>query len=615
MKNARTERPGQVNTDLIVLAVILVLALFAAAVLCAYRIGGGVDPSWNPMMLTKIASGQRAWPTAATAVLVAEFVAITAIASAVAIGLAKRNSRHGKRREVDVLAKTMTNPAKLELFDQKWLTRETQRLAPAIPADHPAYKGVLVGRTVRGNLDCRLPWEWVTVAIAGTRMGKTAALAIPAVVNAVGPCVATSNKPDIYTHTWLLRRDVGTLWLFDLQGVTTGIPGEASFWWDPLRPVRDLPSAKKVASYFVGAEKDEGAKADAYFDGSAQDLLSAYLFAAALAGGDMLHAVEWMANEQSDVPGAILRAHGEHSVARMLTTKQNVTERQRDGFFDMARRFLESLDSQRYAKAILPNIRRKIGVAADGTIINELGEVIHDLPEFDPEAFATSRDTLYALSREGPDSAAALTTALVGQVLDQAEAVGARTGTGRLPVPMIAVLDEAANVCRLQSLPDQYSHFGSRGIIPITILQSPSQGRHVWGQTRFQIMLDAASCIWYGGNIDDREFLNNLSELIHDHWVRSEQTSAPTGIFASGQASKSSSWQSERIFDMSRLASLTSDRAILRLPGSRPLLLRKTYWQASDLADLIRESARTDPATTTAKPLAAANNPTPGGEL
>ncbi|WP_051047456.1 type IV secretory system conjugative DNA transfer family protein [Nocardia asiatica] len=587
---ARVSRPKPLHTELFVAALIGAVIVLAALVLLAYWVGAGAGADWHPGVLVELAAGRRRWPPAATVALVGEFLLLSALGAGTARWLGKRAAARGPRRAVDAAAKTMTNPTTLELLDEQWSLKEAYRLAPNIPPDHPAVRGVLVGRTVRGDLPVHLPWEWVTVAIAGTRMGKTAALAIPAVVTAPGPTVCTSNKPDIYTNTWLPRRQVGELWLFDLQGVTTGRAGEANFWWNPLRPVRDLPAAKKAASYFVGSKKGEGAQPDAYFDGSAQDLLAAYMLAAALAGGDLIHAVEWMAHEKSTVPAAVLRAHGEHSVARMITTKQNVTERQRDGYFDMARRFLESLDAHRYAKAILPNRRITIGVSSDGTIVTGPGNYVHSLPEFDCEAFASSTDTLYALSKEGPDSAMALTTALVGQVLDQAEAVGARTSEGRLPIPMVSVLDEAANVCRLQSLPFQYSHYGSRGIILITILQSPSQGRQVWGDQGFQIMLDAASTIWYGGNIDDKQFLETLSELIDDHFIRNDQTSSPTGFLATGQSSTSSSWQPERILKMSDLASLTSDRAILRLPGSKPLLLRKTYWQESEFAPIIRKS-------------------------
>ncbi len=43
---------------------------------------------------------------------------------------------------------------------------------------------------------------------------------------------------------------------------------------------------------------------------------------------------------------------------------------------------------------------------------------------------------------------------------------------GRLPVPLVMVLDEAANVCRIRELPDLYSHLGSRGVVVQTVLQS-----------------------------------------------------------------------------------------------------------------------------------------------
>jgi TraM recognition site of TraD and TraG len=43
-------------------------------------------------------------------------------------------------------------------------------------------------------------------------------------------------------------------------------------------------------------------------------------------------------------------------------------------------------------------------------------------------------------------------------------------------------LDEAANICHIADLPDLYSHLGSRGITPVTILQSYEQGITVCGE-------------------------------------------------------------------------------------------------------------------------------------
>ncbi len=588
---AVSKRPGPSARGDVLFLGAMAVALFALGlVMLAYRFGGGAEPTWNaPALVLELALGRRSWPSAATWILIIEAVVVTALIVAVVLFAAKRSMRNGPRRDVDKAADTMTPVRKVDLVNAKWSTGQSQRLAPGLSPTHPAYRGILMGHTVKGNLPVHMPWEWVAVVIAGARMGKTAAIAVPAACSAPGPLVATSNKPDIYTHTRYTREQLGGIWLFDLQGVTTGARGSAEFFWNPLRQIHDLPSAKKVASYFVGASKEDGARVDAYFDGSAQDLLATYMLAAALAGGDLIHAVEWMANDQSTVPAKILEANGEKAVARMLSSKQNVTERQRDGFFDMARRFLESLDSQRYAQAILPNRRVNIAVDGQGRVVVTAGEHIHDLPEFKPEEFVVGTDSLYALSKEGPDSAAALTTAIIGQVLDCAEEAGSRTGTGRLEVPLVAVLDEAANCCRLQDLPNKYSHFGSRGIIPIIILQSPSQGRNVWGPGKFQAMLDACNMVWYGGNVTDKEYLGSLSELIGEHHVPTESSSRSGGL-SGGGGSVSTSWQTERILKPDDLAALPGDRAVIQLAASKPLLLRKAFWGNGPYAAEIERS-------------------------
>ena len=66
----------------------------------------------------------------------------------------------------------------------------------------------------------------------------------------------------------------------------------------------------------------------------------------------------------------------------------------------------------------------------------------------------------------------------------RAGVVAAERMGGRLDPPMTAVLDEAANVCRISDLPDLYSHFGSRGINVVTLLQSYRQGARVLGRGR-----------------------------------------------------------------------------------------------------------------------------------
>ena len=74
-----------------------------------------------------------------------------------------------------------------------------------------------------------------------------------------------------------------------------------------------------------------------------------------------------------------------------------------------------------------------------------------------------------------------------------------------MPSPLVGVLDEAANVCRWKDLPDLYSHFGSRGIVLMTILQSWAQGVECWGERGMEKLWSAANIRVYGGGVVRRE--------------------------------------------------------------------------------------------------------------
>ncbi len=98
-------------------------------------------------------------------------------------------------------------------------------------------------------------------------------------------------------------------------------------------------------------------------------------------------------------------------------------------------------------------------------------------------------------------------------VIEAAEDQAKHSPAGRLPIPLVAVLDEAANICRWRELPNLYSHYGSRASA-WTFLQSWSQGVDVWGETGMRKLWSSANVKVYGGGVDERDFLASLSDLI-----------------------------------------------------------------------------------------------------
>lgn len=598
MPQMRRDRPkSSENKEGTVL--VAMLAVIAASFLpvIAYNLGGGEHEVWHPVGLAlNLGMGKWTWPDGATGVLIGEVVFLIALAAGVLYllkksGYLERFKDKGTEKRLDKYAETMTDPRHVEQTNPKAQAKETQRLVPAASESHPGYRGIVMGLTTKRRLELRMPWEWVAIAIAGSRMGKSATLAIPAMCYALGFALGTSNKPDIYTHTLYLRKQMGRVWLLDLEGVTTGNRRErASFWFNPLRRVDDLPSARVVCDYFISAATDGGGKADAYFDGAARDLFGSYMLAAALAGGDLRHVIDWLRETQSQIPVKVLAQNGYSDLANAMRSKQAVNAKQRDGFYDMARRFLAPLDEPRYEETILPNTRVKIATDSEGNVTFAPGNAVHDLPELDIDQVVRSTDTVYAMSKKGAGSASALTTALVGALGDALQEYGAEQVDGRVPIPATFILDEAANICKLQQLPEWYSHFGSRGIILITILQSPSQAKKVWGETEYDAMIDACNMVWYGGNVKDDKFLSSLSDEVGDHFVDTESRSRSAGLLGGGQSTISTSQQKEKILTVDDLKALPRTRAIVTMGGSKPLLVEKNFWGNTPFAADIKRS-------------------------
>jgi type IV secretory pathway TraG/TraD family ATPase VirD4 len=218
-----------------------------------------------------------------------------------------------------------------------------------------------------------------------------------------------------------------------------------------------------------------------------------------------------------------------------------------------------------------------------------------DRVEFDAHEFVRGTGTLYSLSKEGKGSAGALVAGLTVAVTDAAEEYAKRSPGARLPVPLLAVLDEAANVCRWPELPNLYSHYGSRGICLLTMLQSWSQGVEVWGRDGMRKLWSAATIKLYGGGVSEVDFLADLSQLIGEFTQHTTSVS-----HAKGGGSTTHATQRERILDVADLAALPKGRAIVLAAGAPPALVRTLPWMTGPRASEVGLSLREhDPAAAT----------------
>ena len=546
----------------------LAALIWAAARIAAALTGGTVAP-FGLAFITDLAHGQTAsaWPRTSSAAVAVACAVLIGVAAALAVAAARAA---GARRNVpgDPVAALARNPQMAGLTHRhaaRSATRLRRSLAGTDPqAVRPEDAGLELGRLARSG-DRAGPavyagWRDTVLAFMAPGTGKTTAQAIPFVLSAPGAVIATSNKSDLWAATAALRAtDGGRVWLFDPQHITYQ---PQTWWWDLLAGLHTVEDAHRLAGHFVLTVADEHRRD--LWGPAAQDLLAA-LFLAAASSDHTLHDVAGWLNEPAvPTPIELLATAGYTAMAASLRGAQNGAAETRDGIYQTARTAARAMTD--------PEIMAWVTPPAVGR-----------LPVFDPGQFAASRDTLYLLSKSR-SAAAPLIAALSDTAMRAAERRAERLG-GRLDPPLVVPLDEAANICRIADLPDLYSHLGSRGIIPVTILQSYEQGVTVWGEHGMAALWGAATKKIIGAGVDSPRLARDLATLVGQHDVP-----VRTLNYGDGRTSESVSLRRQDILEPAAIRALPPGTALLLATGIKPALIHLTPWYATPrAAEITRE--------------------------
>lgn len=540
-----TRRPVSDQTVLVVVAAVLVGVAVVVPWLAwstAARFDETVAPLGDP---SKLLSQLRAtgWPSAATPWAIGYLAAILAVAGSIFFVVVDR--RRGREPLADKVRQLPT--------DRAGLRRYTTGTGPFI--------GHVIGRNGAAGAALHMTLEDQADVIAGPRTNKTSALAIPAARAHRGPLLATSNKRDIFDGIVEQRSTIGRVWLFDPQALAR--QQRPRWWWNPLEDARTVTGARRLASIWSHASREVGARTDAYFDSAGEELLAQLILAAAWhPEGAVSRVYDWLSRPDDPTPRQVLSAvDGFGAMAAGLASNQDLPDKQRSGVFATA--------------------QRAVAWLADPVIREWVEDSSGQRPCWSAKSLATSTDTLILLSREGDGSATPLVVALVATVLQFAERTAAASPGGRLRVPLLGVLDEAANGCRWKDLPDLYSHYGSRGIILMSFFQSWAQKVAAFGPEGAEKLWSAANVRIYGGGVSDTAFLRRLSEIAGEHDEVNWAFSSTLG--GDGRRSRSDSSQLRRVatLDIATLGALPPGHAFVVLSGARPVMVRLVPYFAS----------------------------------
>lgn len=443
--------------------------------------------SWNPLALaTALMKGTSVWPGAATAVLLVCLVLIIGTY----FGAIFSTGGNSGRRE---LARRLATGSQLAPIKARKRAKEATQLHPSA-VDLPA--GQRVGTAAVGrSVVLWQGWRDLGACCMGPGSGKTSCLVIPRMAAAPGPALMTSNKVDGVGEVIAARHELGTIWLFDPNNIYRQAD-KPDFTFNPLSEIRGTEDAMRLASWIITASlknnsnSSEQAREDAQFGPSGESCVAWALLAASLTGRTLADVHAWIAQGSYEEIMNILSDHGYERPAAEMKGFDKWPDRTRGSLVATTQRMCRDLVHE----AILDWTNPRPGIRT-----------------FDPAAFTEGRQTMILLSERGPGGAGAVITAMIKAICNAA--IRKTPGQARLTVPLVGELDEVANIVPWPTLPQDFSHFGSRGLCFTVYLQGWSQGCGEWGVKGMETLWQMAGIRVIGSN-DEPAWLEGISKLI-----------------------------------------------------------------------------------------------------
>lgn len=355
--------------------------------------------------------------------------------------------------------------------------------------------------------------EQAVLVLGPPRSGKTSSIVVPTVLDAPGPVVSTSTKPDVLRATFAARARHGPCLLYDPSGTVDLPAGVHPVRWSPVTSCGRWDDAMLVARSLVGATRPSPGFSDRLAPGAdhwterAEALLAPVLHAAALDGADLATVLSWVDRRQAGRALQILDDRGATVAGDLLAGIAATDPREQSGIWSTASGVL---GAYRSAAALATTVA----------------------PDFDARTFCDSAATLYVCATGRHQALAA--PLVVGLLTDIRAAAYARLAEGADTVmhgptnapPVVLALDEAANIAPVPDLPAMVSEGGSQGVVSLVCLQDLSQARGRWGGAAEGFLSLFGTTVVLPG-IGDVRTLDALSSLAGEEEVMARSVSAP----------------------------------------------------------------------------------------
>lgn len=467
--------------------------------------------------------------------------------------------RTATRREAESSGKTL--PSRVKAVSFKYAVKAAK---PITPKETPREQRVVDLGNFH-NTPIYGQHKDSMLVMAPSQSGKTSGFAVPWVLDAVGPCLGATTKPDLVSRTYYCRyKKYGPVATFDPVGLA-GLKEQIRYS-PPAGCEEDLDEALKRGAALASGGRKVGSSSGnmEFFDDNAGTVLSMYLHAAARKpGGTMRDVFRWTSDFNDETPMRILN---ESELAVSVGWPDTLAGLTRSG----ADQTVGSLQM-----TLLRTLRPLMSPKVMELVCPEKGETT-----FDVDAFLNSTGTLYVLSETGPGSVAPIITMLSDFVIRRAQRLALSQPGERLWPPFRAVLDEVTNIAPIPNLDQMMSDTGGRGISLRALVQTYAQMQETWGDKKAKSIRENAAAEYYLPGIGDLELLEELSKRTRK--FRAQRMSVSSG-HRPGEGSSSVSTEWDHAMQTQDITEMSEGHALLFYRNLPYMELKMTpYWERAD---------------------------------
>ncbi len=394
------------------------------------------------------------------------------------------------------------------------------------------------------------------VAFGPPQSGKSAGLAVPALLEWEGPAVASSIKTDLLAVTLRRRRALGEVLVFD----PFNLAGIGTHCWSPLGQAHTWDGALEVAWRLAGAAELDSRSVESgdFWAIAAEQRLAPLLYTAARSDAGIEALVRWTYGQgsreldralaqmtgEAEADDALVGAHAAYDAVRAFETQ---ADRTRSSIEATAQTLLRAYRFNRVARSA-----KRSEITADRLL--------------------GCSATLYLIGDAKTSKLLRpIFLALLGEVVDRAYERATLSG-GRLEQPLLLCLDEAGNVAPLPNLAEIASTAPSHNIQLLSIFHDLSQARSRFGRQAETVINSHRARMLLPG-VADLDTLRYFAGLIGDEEAREE-----THTRGAGGSTRSSGRRRRPLVAAEALRQIPDGRALLIYGRIPPTVVGLRMW-------------------------------------